>query len=48
MKLMSYLNSRFYPDSPRASTMLYPSLRREGWNVCFADGGVSTFKYYNK
>jgi hypothetical protein len=36
--------SRFYPDSPRASAMLCPSLAREGRNVRFADVGVSTLK----
>jgi len=29
---MSHFNSCFYPDSPRASAMLCPSLAREGWN----------------
>ena len=41
---MSHFNSCFYPDSPRASAMLCPSLAREGRNVRFADGGVSTFE----
>ena len=41
---MSHFNSCYYHDSPRASAMLCPSLAREGRNVRFADGGVSTFE----
>ncbi len=44
---MSHFNLCFCPDSPRASAMLCPSLQREGRNVRFADGGVSTLKYEN-
>ena len=47
-EIMSYLNSRFYLDSPRASAMLCPSLAREGRNVRVADVGVSNLKYDNK
>jgi hypothetical protein len=41
---MLHFNSCFYYDSPRASAMLSPFLVREGLNVRFADGGVSTFE----